>query len=243
VCTVLLRYDPAAAWPLLLGAVRDEFVERPWDPPAAYWGGRVLGGRDRLAGGTWLAVDPDAPAVAAVLNGAHRLDPSDPGRLSRGALPLAALAGEPLPDPATLARYDGFHLLLGTPAGVDVWTWDGVSLAHRVLPPGDHILVNAGVDAATDPLVPHFAPLLARTPAVAPEPGLSTVDAWRDWVGLLAGGGLEPSDPRALVVRAVHAGHEYGSTSASLVGLSRTAARYDFTGTPGAVAYWTEVRA
>jgi len=139
VCTVLLRFEPTADWPILLGAMRDEFVARPWDPPGAHWGGRVLGGRDRVAGGTWLAVDPDAPAVAAVLNGVHLLDPADPARLSRGVLPLAALAGEPLPDPPTLARYDGFHLLLATPSTVDVWTWDGRALTHQKLAPGDHI--------------------------------------------------------------------------------------------------------
>src|SRR2546423_13950956 len=68
-CTVLLRCTPGAPVPVILGAVRDEFVDRAWDAPAAHWGGRLLGGRDRTAGGTWLAVDPDRPAVAAVLNG------------------------------------------------------------------------------------------------------------------------------------------------------------------------------
>jgi len=231
VCTVLLRFEPTADWPILLGAMRDEFVARPWDPPGAHWGGRVLGGRDRVAGGTWLAVDPDAPAVAAVLNGVHLLDPADPARLSRGVLPLAALAGEPLPDPPTLARYDGFHLLLATPSTVDVWTWDGRALTHQKLAPGDHILVNDGVDAVADPLVPHFQPLLARARS----------GAWDDWVTLLAGDGLDPADPRALVVRREYAGRWYGSTSASLVGLSRAGVRYDFTGTPGPAADWVRV--
>ena len=38
-CTVLLRLSPGVALPVLLGAVRDEFVERPWDPPARHWNG------------------------------------------------------------------------------------------------------------------------------------------------------------------------------------------------------------
>src|SRR5947209_11609771 len=76
-CTVLLRFAPGTPRPLLLGAVRDEFVERAWDPPGAHWGDRLLGGRDRTAGGTWLAVDPDRPAVAAVLNGVRRPPPED----------------------------------------------------------------------------------------------------------------------------------------------------------------------
>src|SRR6266536_501359 len=63
-CTVLLRFAPGSASPLRLGAVRDEFVDRAWDPPGAHWGDRLLGGRDWTAGGTWLAVDPDRPAGA-----------------------------------------------------------------------------------------------------------------------------------------------------------------------------------
>ena len=65
-CTVLLRLAPGGELPVLLGAVRDEFVERPWDGPGRHWSGEaahLIGGRDRLAGGTWLAVDPEGRAV------------------------------------------------------------------------------------------------------------------------------------------------------------------------------------
>jgi uncharacterized protein with NRDE domain len=58
-CTVLLRFRPGRRWPLLVAAVRDEFLERPWDPPAAHWPRpTIIGGRDRTAGGTWLAARP-----------------------------------------------------------------------------------------------------------------------------------------------------------------------------------------
>jgi hypothetical protein len=240
VCTVLLRFSPGAPWPLLVGAVRDEFVNREWDPPGRHWAGRIVGGRDRVAGGTWLAVDPDAPAVAALLNGVRLPLPADGARPSRGALPLAVLTGQGVPDAAGLRGYDGFHLLLGTPERVEVWSWDGVEFAHRRLDPGDHILVNGGVDA-DDPLVPVFTPLLGKAASPDPRPGLSTVDAWGDWLRLLAGDGLDPADPRALIVRVTIAGQTYGSTSASLVGLSGTGTRYDFTATPGAEASWYEV--
>src|SRR3982751_1166642 len=110
-CTVLLRFAPGTSRPLVFGAVRDEFVDRAWDPPAAHWGGRVLGGRDRTAGGTWLAVDPDRPAVAAVLNGRRLPPPTDGVRPSRGGLPLGALRGGAPPEPD---GYDGFHLVLAT---------------------------------------------------------------------------------------------------------------------------------
>jgi hypothetical protein len=90
--------------------------------------------------------------------------------------------------------------------------------------------VNAGLDTADDPLIPHFAPRLATT---ASEPA--------DWVDLLAGDGLDPGDERALVVRKEIDGRLYGSTSAALVGLSPNAVRYDFTATPADPASWSAV--
>src|SRR5581483_3876365 len=128
----------------------DEFVDRAWDPPAAHWGGTVLGGRDRVAGGTWLAVRPEQPALAAVLNGRRLLAADDPARHSRGALPLAAVRGQPLPDRAELARFDGFHLVRASPGGVAVVTWDGDGPREQLLPPGDHVITNAGVDVPDD---------------------------------------------------------------------------------------------
>src|SRR5256885_9505666 len=119
-CTVLLRFAPGTAQPLLFGAVRDEFVDRAWDPPATHWGGRLLGGRDRSAGGTWLAVDPDRPAVAAVLNGTRLPLPADGVRPSRGGLPLAALRAltmGPAPLPERVDGHDGFHPRVGTARG------------------------------------------------------------------------------------------------------------------------------
>jgi hypothetical protein len=222
-CTVLLRFQPDAAWPLLVAAVRDEFLERGWDPPAAHWSDSptLVGGRDRSAGGTWLAVRPDRPSVAALLNGVRL--PPQPGRPTRGTLALAALRGE---LPSSFAGYDGFHLLLGTPTSVTVWSWDGVTLDHRTLAPGNHILVNLGVDTVDDPLVPHFAPLLA---AVA-TPDLP--DSWGGWPALLQGDRLDPGDEAALLVRKSIEDKTYGSSSACLVGISSGTVRYDFTASP-----------
>lgn len=236
-CTVLLRFDPDATWPLLLGAVRDEFTQRPWDPPGAHWPEtpNLIGGRDRTAGGTWLAVRSDRPAVAALLNG-HRLPPGV--RPTRGTLALAALRGE-VPPPHQLRDYDGFHLLLGTPDRVRLWSWDGQEVLEQDVTPGDHIIVNLGLDTMDDPLVPHFAPLLRALPA-APLAGPDTSAAWDGWVDLLRGDGLPLDDPRALIERRVIEDAVYGSTSACLVGLSATAVRYDFTATPATPA-WSPV--
>jgi uncharacterized protein with NRDE domain len=253
VCTVLLRFDPAATWPLLVAAVRDEFMGRPWDGPGRYWPElpTLIGGRDRVAGGTWMAVDtgPAAtspggrrPALAALLNGV-RLD-GPPDRPTRGRLVLAALAAADgllpgIADAAELAGYDGFHLVRADVDRAEIWSWDGVDLSHRRLAPGDHIIVNLGVDRDEDPLVPHFRPLFAAT-ATPPLVG-DTADAWAGWVELLRGDGLAPDDPRGLIIAHEHEGRRYGSTSASLVAIARDGrVRYDFTATPDSPS-WDQV--
>ena len=231
-CTVLLRLDPENRWPVLLGAIRDEFVERPWDGPALHWATRfagLIGGRDRRAGGTWLAVDPVARSVGALLNAGKRDDPDDgEPRPTRGTLALRILTSEGLPD--DVSRYDRFHLLRVTLERAELWSWDGDDLTHQLLEPGDHIIVNAGLDTYEDPLVPHFAPLLAELP--------SELAAWR---GLMAGDGLDPDDERALVVRTEIEGHLYGTTSGSLVALSPDDVRYEFTATPDDPDSWSRV--
>lgn len=247
-CTVLLRFDPGSSWPVVLGAVRDEFTERPWDPPAAHWPGPwagLVGGRDHTAGGTWLAVDPspDRPAVAALLNGPPRPPLPSGTRPTRGTLALEVLGTGAVPDGDAIAGYDAFHLLLATLERVDVWSWDGAARDHRQLDRGDHILVNLGVDTDEDPLVPHFAPLLAS----APPPLLGTagdeddVAEWEPWTDLLGGDGLEPDDPRALLVSKVVEGRSYGSTSATLVALGPGRARYAFNRVPTDPDSWYEV--
>jgi uncharacterized protein with NRDE domain len=237
-CTVLLRFEPGGPWPVLVGAIRDEFADRAWDPPDRHWNGRhahLVGGRDRTAGGTWLAVDPARPALAALLNGLRRPPPTDGPRPTRGTLALQVLADGTLP--ADLGDHDRFHLLRADPHRVEVWTWDAEALHHRVLEPGTHIVVNLGTDTAEDPLVPHFAPLLAELPP--PRPDLDA--AWGAWVDLLQGDGLAPTDERALVVDREVEGRRYASTSASLVALSADGARYAFNARPTERASWYEV--
>jgi hypothetical protein len=238
----MLRYRPGERWPLLVAAVRDEFADRGFDPPAAHWTGAyagLVGGRDRVAGGTWLAVDPTAGAFAALLNGVYA-PPPPTVRHSRGDLPLRALRGD-LPDPADLPGYDRFHLVHGSSAGVRVWSWDTMALTRRVLGPGDHIVVNHGPDAPDDPLVPWFAPLLAGCATPEPRPGPPAAEAWGGWTDLLRGGGLAEDDPRALLVRRPVGERVFASTSAALISLGGPSPRFDFTLDPRDPAGWRQV--
>ena len=90
-CTLVILRRPDHRWPVLIGANRDEMIDRPWQPPGRHWPDRpeVVGGLDSLAGGSWLGIN-DWGVAAAVLNRHGSLGPL-PGRRSRGELVLEAL--------------------------------------------------------------------------------------------------------------------------------------------------------
>jgi transport and Golgi organization protein 2 len=234
-CVVFLNVDPGSEWPLVVAAVRDEFADRPWSPPAAHWPDLpdIVGPRDETAGGTWLAVDERAPALALVVNRPLTAAPTR-GRRTRGDLPLIALHDRTLTlRRQELARFDGFHLLLATADQVAVWTWDGHQIELRAVSPGRHWLVPPGLDADGHRRVTFSAPGFARI-AAAPA-------AWPAWHDLLADEAVPPEDERALLLRREIDGRVYASGAASLVALSRDRVRHDFSGAPHDAQSWQTV--
>jgi uncharacterized protein with NRDE domain len=115
-CLIVVALGVAPRYPLLVAANRDEQHARPTQS-AAWWPDLppVLGGRDLLAGGTWLAVDGRG-RFAAVTN---IRDPARPAGLrTRGSLVADFLTGDASAERyAARAVYDGagfgaFNLLL-----------------------------------------------------------------------------------------------------------------------------------
>lgn len=240
-CTTVLSIDPHSGVPVLMAGVRDEFTDRPWSPPGRHWTEqpRLVGGQDLQALGTWLAVDPAAPRVACVLN-AHGELAADARRLSRGELPLRLADAGELGD-LDPARYDPFHLVCSTPASTRLWSWDGRDLVERALDAGLHIVANSGLEGADDDEGPgaeqirarieRFRPLFEK--AARPEPADADAEsAWGDWLRLVSGAGLDPAEPDALVLRRIIDDRRWGTSSLSLVALTRTGARYDFCANP-----------
>lgn len=179
-CTVVTRWS--AGEPVQILAIRDELVSRDFDDPGAWWPTHpgVIGGRDRLAGGTWCASDPRTGETALVLNRTER----HTGTPSRGLLPLAVLgAGESWPDQLDHRDMASFTLVLAGPAGVTVWTWDATGLTRTDLAAGTHVFTARGIDTGEDK-AKRYAPRFA-------------VEAWLDIVTE-----QPPADDRtALVVR------------------------------------------
>src|SRR6185295_4968860 len=186
-CLVVVAHAPTARYRLVIAANRDELHARPtrtagwWPEPPG-----LLGGRDLLAGGTWLGVDRRGriAAVTNVRDGTPREAPR-----SRGALVTEYLGGD---EPAASfaarsaaagAGFAAFNLLL----------FDGTEInyaSNRAPParlaPGIHALSNAplGVEwpktvsakhsaaqvlAGAEPLEGLFDLLAERSSAGSPE--------------------------------------------------------------------------
>lgn len=244
-CTVVVSFAPRDPVPLLLLGFRDELTTRPWQPPASHWpGSPLVGGIDEQAGGTWLAVHPDVPRAACILNGRGQQAPQATRR-SRGELPLlaasegrAALASlaSLAQEQARLASYDPFHLVHADLTDVTLLSWDGCAATLTDLAPGTHMITNAGL-TPDDPKVRHFG---ARFAADRPSgaPGVPVAQAWHPWLKLAEGDGLAAGDPRAIRARkTLPDGRLWGTTSISLVALARAGGlRYDFQALPDQTA-------
>jgi uncharacterized protein with NRDE domain len=185
-CTVVLLIRPGHAWPVVMAANRDEMLERAWDPPGPHWPGQpdVVGGRDRAAGGTWMAMN-GAGVVAAVLNRQGSLGPA-PGKRSRGELPLLALKeGTAKAAAQAIAGLDAgqwrsFNMILADRLeAIAIRAVGAGEPEAKKLGPGVHMVTAHDVD---DPASPRVARHLPRfRAAAAPEAG-----DWREWQAILA---------------------------------------------------------
>lgn len=177
-CTVVVRWSPGVVEIL---ALRDELVGRDFDDPGAWWPAQptVVGGRDRVAGGSWCVTDTASDITALVLNRPQKRD----GSPSRGALPLLAVAyGTDWPAHLDVTGMASFAVLLAAPAALTLWVFDGEDLTSEQLPAGTHMVTSGG---AEDGKAERFLADFAAAP----------VDAWPSLVAR-----HEPRDDAAALV-------------------------------------------
>lgn len=141
-CLIVLAHRVSPRFSLVIAANRDEEYARP-SLPAGFWEGEeIVGGRDALHGGSWLAMSR-AGRFAAVTNlrGAIRTNqPRSRGELVAGFVRGGAPPAEYLGEISTrVADYGGFHLLSGEVGG----ELTQLSGSVRILDPGFHGLSNA----------------------------------------------------------------------------------------------------
>lgn len=206
-CTVVVLISPGQ---VLLAANRDERLDRPWDPPAAWWPDQpgVIAGRDRSAGGTWMGINRHG-VVATVLNRPGTLGPAN-GKRSRGELPLMALEH---PSAAAAAdaltqlpaeHWRGFNMVLADVAGA--WFVKGLGYGH---PLGHRLPTGISMVTAYDPNdldSPRTARHLPRFRLAPPT--------WEAWRPILSDRCGEPAEQINVQPRG-----GFGTVSASFVRL------------------------
>ncbi|KJS33968.1 MAG: hypothetical protein VR70_19020 [Rhodospirillaceae bacterium BRH_c57] len=223
-CTLILLRRPGHAWPVIVGANRDEMADRPWTPPGRHWPDRadVIAGRDDLAGGTWLGLN-DSGVMAGILNRFGTLGPQQ-GKRSRGELVLEALDHADAADAADALRdldptaYRPFNMLVADNRDA-FWVRHAGPPARSVevfpLPEGLSMLTAFDVDDATaDPRIavhrPHF---LAAPP---PDPDSESWDGWKAALASHETGGITGSRTTAMCFQKDTG---FGTRSSSLVAL------------------------
>jgi uncharacterized protein with NRDE domain len=146
-CLLLIAIDATSEFPLLLLGNRDEFHARASTPVEAWTeDARVAGGRDLVAGGSWLALRDDG-RFAAVTNLRTGVPATAPR--SRGWLVRDFVLGEAEPAAfldalrSDVSDYGPFNLVVGDRTGVcalgsadrDVWS----------LRAGVHVISNGAI--------------------------------------------------------------------------------------------------
>ena len=153
-CTILLAWRCIDGADFVLAANRDELIARhATEPELLATMPPIAGGRDLTAGGTWLAVAPDA-RVCAVTNRRAGQDEAvrDPSRRSRGELPVAVLQRPEAEIPGYLGtlgpgRYNPVNVLYASPAlAVAASVDDSGPPRVTMLEPGLHILTVGDID-------------------------------------------------------------------------------------------------
>lgn len=222
-CTVVVRRSGNRPGEVL--AVRDEVTGREFDDPGRWWPElpSLVGGRDRVAGGTWCATDVGTGVTALVLNRFHERTAAA-GAPSRGVLPLLGAGhGAAWLDHVALAGMAGFLLVLVEPGRLTSWEFDGERLTATEHPEGTHVFTSGGSEDRK-------GELWRGTFAAAAFPG-----RWRDLVRE-----QQPApEPEALVVRREREGRVYGTVFAGTIDARPGRLRLQYSRQPWAGAWET----
>jgi hypothetical protein len=223
-CTVILLRRPDHAFPLLVAANRDERLDRAWDPPAARWPGHpdVIGGQDRTAGGSWMALGPTG-VLAAVLNRPGSLGPAA-GKRSRGELPLmAAAAGTAEAATAAILALDAgqwraFNMVIADSRQAFFLRGLGTGRPEATpLPEGLSMVTAHDPNDPTSPRTRRHLPRFRATPPPAPPD-------WSGWEALLADDTFDPAIGPAETLN-VPPINGFGTVCASLLGFGADGSR------------------
>jgi uncharacterized protein with NRDE domain len=230
-CTIVALVRVLPDYPLILATNRDEFFARPSTGPGVLVDTpRAVGGRDRVAGGTWMGAT--AGGLFVGVTNQRSFTPPDPEKRSRGAVVLEALR---LGDAEAVRRY--VEALDGREFNAFNLMWGGVeglyaayarehtrALTIEPVPPGVHVLPNDVLDSPAfhkvarakellaDAASLPFADCLGRLEQVLHDRAPADLDSLR---GTPESTRLDPAFLRALSALAVVTPH-YGTRSSTI---------------------------
>lgn len=158
-CTLALYFQEFKDYPLIVAANRDEYLTRPsLDPQILVESPLVFGGKDQVAGGTWLGVNEHGMLVG-VVNRRSAKEAEHTTVRSRGLLCLDVLkAKNPAQACMLLKRQNGsdyqpFNLLFATTEEAYVAYNGAAGIQHMKLEKGVRVLSNASVyDSSSEKL-------------------------------------------------------------------------------------------
>ena len=221
-CTLAVYHAILPGIPLLVAANRDEFYARASRDPQEFEELRgVVGGRDLVAGGSWLTLGRSG-LVVGVLN--RRTDvPPDPTRVSRGALCLELAATGSAVGAAELlravpgTRHNPFNILVADRGDAFVAQNFPAGTSVTALAPGTHVLTNLDLN---DPTCPRIFRSSRRFAAIAEslDPSDSREALVARLAAVLADHRLPTDDRRPLEQLCIHT-DGYGTRSSSIVWL------------------------
>lgn len=221
-CTVVVLRRPEHDWPLIIGANRDEMIERPWLAPARHWPDRthVTAGMDELAGGTWLAMNDDG-VVASILNRQNSLGPADNKR-SRGELPLEAVDHAEAKEAAKAlagldpTSYRSFNLVIADAKHAFWLRSSGAadsSIEVMEIPIGISMITAQDLNDVASPRIQTHLSRFRNAPP--PDPG---TDDWFTWQGLLSTRSSNSDAPDRAAMNITTMG-AFGTVCSSLIAL------------------------
>ena len=219
-CTVVILRRPDHPWPVILGANRDEQLDRPWQAPGRHWEDRpdVVAGLDETAGGSWMGIN-DFGVIACILNRRGTLGPQEDKR-SRGEIVLEALDHQDAIAAAdALAHLDGqayrgFNLVIADNRDAYWLKFDenqSDSVVLNEIPEGPSMLTAGDLNDPTSPRIQAFLPKFSTASVPTPDTG-----DWSDWQTLM-GSGTENGAPTAAMCFRTDTG--FGTSSNALVAL------------------------
>jgi uncharacterized protein with NRDE domain len=210
-CTLIVFHRCFADAELVIAANRDEYLDRPAEPPAlrAWHGRTVLAPRDARAGGTWLGTN-DVGLFAALTNRPNARP--DATRRSRGLLVSDALAAASAAEAAArlgelpARAYNPFNLVVCDARDAFVVVYEEKPDVRR-LGAGPHVIGNGDPDSRR---LPKVARLLEQVEAIARG---SADDALPALARVCA---AHRGDASPLESTCIHAG-AYGTRSSTLM--------------------------